>query len=116
VELGGFLARNDLRARGCERQLVGGVVLEERDADHDEQRRDQGDVQHLEEDDGENDVEQPEEPRRHEHPQREAGVAAVRPAFHGAHCRWVAGDEVEGLIAPQPRTRAIDSRSCAAPG
>ena len=38
----------------------------------------------LEEDDPEDDVEQAEQPRRREHPDRQAGIASVGAAFHGA--------------------------------
>ena len=75
--VGRLLARDDLGAGGAQRELVRGVVLEERDPDHDHEHRHEADVQDVEQDDGEDDVEQAEQAAREEHPQREAGVAAV---------------------------------------
>ena len=62
--------------------LSGGVVLEERDPDHDHEHRDEPDVEDREEDDREDDVEQAEHRPGEEHPQRETGVATVSLAFH----------------------------------
>ena len=77
VQRGRLLAAHDLRAGGGEGDLVGGVVLEQRDADHDQQHRREADVEEREQDDGEDDVQQAEQARREEHPEREAGIAAV---------------------------------------
>ena len=71
VQLRRFLARGDLRAGGRKRELVRGVVLEEGEADHDHEHRDQADVQRLEQDDGEDDVQQAEQPAGGEHAQRQ---------------------------------------------
>ena len=77
--------RDDLRAGGGEGELVGGVVLEEREPDHDHEHRREADVQDREEDDGEDDVEQAEHRRGQDHAQREAGVASVVASFHGTN-------------------------------
>src|SRR5436305_1391863 len=77
-----LVAADDLGARGPEGELVGGEVLEEGQPDDDHEHRDQADVQVLEEDDGEDDVEQPEQGARDEHPQRESCVATERLPFH----------------------------------
>ncbi len=82
VEVGRLLGGDDLRAGRGERDLVGGVVLEEGHADDDHDHRREADVEHAEEHDGEDDVEQPEQPAREEHPQRQSSVATERPAFH----------------------------------
>ena len=61
---GRLLAGDDLRACGGEGELVGGVVLEERETDDDQEHRREPDVEDAEEDDGEDDVEQTEQRRR----------------------------------------------------
>ena len=68
-----------------ERDLVRGVVLEEGQADDDQEHRREADVEDAEEDDREDDVEQAEQPAREEHPQREPAVASKDSAFHGAN-------------------------------
>ena len=82
-----LLAADDLRAGRPERELVRRVVLEERERDDDHEHRCEPDAEGLQEDEPEDHVEQAEHARRQEHPQREAGVAAVRLPFHGRHCR-----------------------------
>ena len=57
----------------------------------------------LDQGDAEDDVEEPEQAAREEHPNREAGVAAVRPAFHGVDCRECDGRADADLTAPQRR-------------
>ena len=69
--------RDDFRAGGGEGELVRRVVLEEREPDDDQEDRDETDVQNVDEGDCEDDVEQAEEAAREEHPEREAGVAAI---------------------------------------
>ena len=61
VQLRRLVALDDLRAGGAQRELVGREVLEEREPDDDQEHRDEPDVQELEQDDGERDVEQPEQ-------------------------------------------------------
>ena len=77
MQLGRLVAFHDLGTRSPEGQLVGGVVLEERQPDHDQEHRHQTDVQVLEQDNREHDIEQPEQETREEHPQGEPGVATV---------------------------------------
>ena len=77
VQCGGIRGAHDLRAGGRERELVRGVVLEEGETDDDDQQRHEADVQELEENDGENDVEQAEQACREQHPQCEAGIPAI---------------------------------------
>ena len=69
--------RDDLRARGAQRELVRGVVLEERQPDDDQEHRHEPDVEDVEEDDGEDDVEQAEQAAGEEHARREACVTAI---------------------------------------
>ena len=61
MQRGRLLAGDDLRAGGGERELVRGVVLEEREPDDDHEHRDEPDVQDLEQDDREDHVEQAEQ-------------------------------------------------------
>ena len=89
VEVGRLLGGDDLRAGRGERELVGGVVLEERHADDDHEHRPEPDAQHAEEDEREDDVEQPEQRAREEHPQRKPSIATERPAVHDR--RWYSG-------------------------
>ena len=70
---------DDLRARSAQRELVGGEVLEERKPDDDHDHRDQADAQDVEEDDCKDDVEEPEQRAREEHPEGQTGVTTVRP-------------------------------------
>src|SRR5439155_12265527 len=86
VQFRRLVALDYLRAGGGERELVGGVVLEEGQANHDHDHRDQADVQDLEEDYGENDIEEPEQEAREEHPRRETRVASKSLAFHRKSC------------------------------
>ena len=77
VQRGSFLGAHDLRAGGAEGELVRRVVLEERDPDHDHEHRDEPHVQVVEEDDGEQDVEQTQEAGREEHAEGQAGITAI---------------------------------------
>ena len=61
---GASLCVDDLRAGGLQRELVGGEVLEERQPEDDHEHRDEADVQHREQDDREDHVEQSEQARR----------------------------------------------------
>ena len=82
VQLGCLIAVDDLGPRGSESELVGGVVLEEGQADDDYEHQREAGVQGVEEDDCEDDVEQAEQAGRQEHPQRQSGVTSVGLAFH----------------------------------
>ena len=53
-----FLGRDDLGPSRTERQLVGGVVLEEGEADDDHEHRHEPEVEDAEQDDAKDDVEQ----------------------------------------------------------
>ena len=77
MERGSLLARDDFGARCGERQLVRGVVLEDREPADDQDHRDEPDVQDLEEHDREDHVEQAKEARREDHANREAGVPSI---------------------------------------
>src|SRR5581483_4147254 len=85
VQLRRLVRRDDLRAGRGEGELVGRVVLEEREADHDQEHRREPDLQDAEEHDGEDDVEEPEQRAREEHPQRKPPIPTERPAIHVAH-------------------------------
>ena len=96
VQLGRLLGRDDLRAGGSERQLVGGEVLERGQPDDDQEHRREPDVQDLEEDYGEHDVERAEQERRRDHARRQAEVASESLAFHrkfnSPRGRWGSSD------------------------
>ena len=51
--------------------------LPERNPDHDYEHRDEGDVEDVEEDDGEEHVQQAQEAAREQHPDGEAGIPAI---------------------------------------
>ena len=76
VQLRRLLGRDDLRAGSRERELVRGVVLEDGDADDDDEQRGKPDVEEIEEGNSEDDVEQAQQAAREEHPQGEPPVAA----------------------------------------
>ena len=82
MELGRLLRRDDLRSRGCERQLVRRPVLEHGQADDDHEQRHEPHVQHREEDDCEEDVEQAEQAARQDNAKGEPEIPAVRLPFH----------------------------------
>ena len=82
---GRLLAADDLRARGAQRELVGGEVLEEREPDDDQQHRHEPDVQDVEEDHRDDDVQEAEQAAGEKHARREASVTAIGTAFHGSH-------------------------------
>ena len=105
VQLGRLLTVDDLGAGCSERDLVGGVVLEDRDPDHDHEHRCEPDVQHVEEDEREPDIQQAEQPAREQHPQREAEIASVIPALHGSFSS-LERVTISVVRAPGPRERA----------
>ena len=75
VQRGRLLATDDLGAGRGERELVRGVVLEDCEADHDDEQRGKPDVEEIEEGNSEDDVEQAKQAAREEHPQGEPPVA-----------------------------------------
>jgi site-specific DNA-cytosine methylase len=77
VQLRRLVALDDLRAGGGQRDLVGRVVLEEREPQHDHEHRREPDLQHREQNNSKDDVQQAEQGCRQQHPQRETGVASV---------------------------------------
>ena len=85
VQVGRFLAGDDLRARGRKRDLVGCPVLDPRDADDDHEHGYERELHEDEQHDRKTDVEQPEQAAREEHPDREPGVAPVGLPLHGSH-------------------------------
>ena len=83
VQLGRLVALDDLGPGRGERELVGGEVLDEREADDDHDHHQQAGVQHLEEDDREDDVEQAEQPVV-------STIRAVSPASRPYALRFIA--------------------------
>ena len=77
MQFGRLIPLHDLGPGGSQGELVGGVVLEEGEPDHDQEHRHEPEVQVLDQDDPEHDVEQPEQEARGEHPEREPSVATV---------------------------------------
>ena len=82
VQLGCFLGRDDLGPGCAERELVGGVVLEEGEADDDHEHRHEPEVEDAEQDDAKDDVEQAEQRAREEHAQGQAPIASEVFALH----------------------------------
>jgi len=82
VQLRRLLRRHDLGARRGERELVGGVVLEQGHPDDDHEHRHEPDAQDVEQDDCEDDVEKAEHPAGQQHAEGQTCVATVRLALH----------------------------------
>ena len=92
VQLRRFFLAHDLRAGGCEGELVGGEVLEDGEPDDDQEHRNQADVQNLEQDYGEAHVQRAEQRACEQHPEGKTGVATVGLAFHrkSRSLKWIA--------------------------
>ena len=98
-----------------EGELVGGVVLEERQPDDDQQHRDEPDAQDVEQDDGEDDVQQAKQATGQEHARREACITAIGAAFHGSHGTGSGGLDSAAVRRLAPALAARCSSRLSAP-